>query len=74
MFLKQPRILAYLCHKSEVTSQIDSKRASNSKLKPNLCNCIKIEIIDLLAILRDGLDRVLFLDILKVTFDPIEWC
>ena len=41
LFLKQPLILAVLCHKSATTSQIDSYKVSNSKLRPDLCNCVK---------------------------------
>ena len=44
LFLKQPLILPFLCHKSATAYQIDSKKASNSKLKLDLCNCIKTEI------------------------------
>ena len=44
--LKQPLILPFLCHKSATTCQIDSYKVSNSKLKPDLCNCVKIEIIE----------------------------
>ena len=46
LFLMQPLILPFLCHKSATTFQIDSNKVSNSKLKPDLCNCVKIEIID----------------------------
>ena len=43
LFSKQPLILPFLCHKSVITCQIDSYKVSNSKLKPDLCNCIKNE-------------------------------
>ena len=46
LFLKQPLILPFLCHKSATTCQIDSNKVSNSKLKLDLCNCVKIEIIE----------------------------
>ena len=45
LFLKQPLSLHFLYHKSEITSQIDSSTVSNSKLKLDLCNCIKTEVI-----------------------------
>ena len=46
LFLKQPLILPFLYHKSATTCQVDSYKASNSKLKPDLCNCVKTEIIE----------------------------
>ena len=46
LFLKQLLILPFLCHKSATTSQIDSYKVSNSKLKPDLCNCAETEIIE----------------------------
>ena len=46
LFLKQPLILPFLCHKSATTCQIDSYKVSNSKLKPDLCNCEENEIIE----------------------------
>ena len=46
LFLKQPFILPVLCHKSATICQIDSYKVSNSKLKPDLCNCVKTEIIE----------------------------
>ena len=42
LFLKQPIILSFLCHKSATTCQIDS----NSKLTLYLCNCVKTDIIE----------------------------
>ena len=47
--LKQPLILPFLFHKSATTGQIDSYKVSNSKLKPDLCNCAKSEIIEFMA-------------------------
>ena len=49
LFLKQPLILPFLCHKSATTCQIDSYKVSNSKLKPDLCNCVKAEMIEFTA-------------------------
>ena len=46
LFLKQPLILPFLYHKSASTCQIDSNNVSNSKSKPDLCNCAKSEIIE----------------------------
>ena len=46
LFLKQPLILSFLCHESATTCQIDSNKASNSKFKPYLCSCVKIELIE----------------------------
>ena len=46
LFLKQPPILPSLCHKSATTCQINSNNVSNSKLKLDLCNCVKIETIE----------------------------
>ena len=46
LFLKQPHILQFLCHESEITSRIDSSKVSNSKLKLDLCNCVKFEAIE----------------------------
>ena len=45
LFLKQSLILPFLCHKSATTCQTDSNKVSNSKLKPEQCNCVKTEII-----------------------------
>ena len=45
LFLKQPHILPFLCHKSATTDQIDSNKVSNSKLKLDLCNYVITEII-----------------------------
>ena len=46
LFLNQPLILPFLCHKTATAFQIDSKKVSNSKLKLDLCNCVKIEMIE----------------------------
>ena len=46
LFLKQRLILPFLSNKSATTCQIDSNKVSNSKLKLDLCNCVKIEIIE----------------------------
>ena len=45
-FLKQPLIVPFLFHKSGTTCQIDSYKVSNSKLKPDLYNSVKIKIIE----------------------------
>ena len=46
LFLKQPLILHFLFHKSATIGQMDTYKVSNSKLKPDLCNCVKIKIIE----------------------------
>ena len=46
LFLKQALILPFLCHKSATTCQIDSYEVSNSKLRLDLCNCVKTEMIE----------------------------
>ena len=46
LFLKQLLILPFLCHKSEITCQIDSNKVLNSKLKLDLYNRVKAEIIE----------------------------
>ena len=46
LFLTLSLILPFPCHKSATTSQIDSNKVSDSKLKLYLCNCVKIEIIE----------------------------
>ena len=46
LFLKQQQILPFLYHISATTCQIDSKKVSNSKLKPDLCSCVKTEMIE----------------------------
>ena len=52
LFLKQPFILPFLCHKSATTCQVDSCEVPNSKMKPDLCNCVKTEIIESMAPLQ----------------------
>ena len=49
LFLKQPFILSVLCHKSATICQIDSCKVSNSKLKPDLRNCVKTKIFESMA-------------------------
>ena len=44
LFLKEPLILPFLYHKSATTCQICSYKVSNSE--PDLCNCVKTEIIE----------------------------
>ena len=41
LFLKQPLILPFLCHKSATICKIDSNDVSSSKLKSDLCSCVK---------------------------------
>ena len=48
-FLKQPLIFPYLCHKSVTTCQIESYKVSKFKLKLDLCNCVKTEMIEATA-------------------------
>ena len=36
----------FLCHRSANTCQIDLYKVSNSKLKPEVCNCVKTEVIE----------------------------
>ena len=48
LLLKQPLILPFL-HKPTTTCQIDSCKASNSKLKPDLCNCELAKVIECTA-------------------------
>ena len=44
LFLRIQFILRFLYHKSVTTCQIDSYKASNSKLKPGLRKCVNIKI------------------------------
>ena len=44
--LREPLILPILCHKSTTTSQIDSFKVSNFKLKPDLYHCVRNELIE----------------------------
>ena len=46
LLLKKPLTLPFLCHKSATTCQIDSNKVSNSKLKSDLYECVKTEIIE----------------------------
>ena len=46
LFLRQPFILPFLYNKSATSCHIDSHKVSNSKLNPDLCNCVKIEITE----------------------------
>ena len=39
-------ILPFLSNELATISQIDSNTVSNSNLKPDLCNCVKIEIAE----------------------------
>ena len=45
LFLKQALILPFLCNKSATACQIDSYKILNSKLKLDLRNSVKTEII-----------------------------
>ena len=77
LFLKQPLISPFLCHKSASTCQIDSNKVSNSMLKPDLCNCIKTEMIESIAPLQQPNKRgTIFWDIpYKQTFVGCsKWC
>ena len=46
LFMKQPLILPFLCHKSTTAHQTDLHKIPNSKLKLDLCNCVKFEIFE----------------------------
>ena len=46
LFLKQPLILPFPYHKSATTCQFDSNKVSSSKLKSDLCNGVKTEILE----------------------------
>ena len=46
LFLKQPLILPFLCHKSATACQIHSYKVSNFKLKGDLSNSVKTEMIE----------------------------
>ena len=48
LFFKQPLILPlpFLCHKPATTCQIHLNMIPNFKLKLELCNCVKTEIIE----------------------------
>lgn len=48
-FLKE-QIVSFLCYKSAtINCQIDKNKASNSKLKLDLCSCVRTEIINAIA-------------------------
>ena len=47
LVLKQPLIFPFLCNKSATNCQIDSNEVSKFKLKSDLCNCVKIEVLNL---------------------------
>ena len=49
LFFEKTTYLPFLYHKSATTCQLDSYKVSNSKLKPDLCNCAKAEIIESMA-------------------------
>ena len=46
LVLKQPLVLPFLCRKSATTYPIESYKVSNSKLRPDQCNCVKIKILE----------------------------
>ena len=46
LVLKQPLIWPFFRYKSATTGPIDPYNVSNSKLKPDLCNCVKLEIVE----------------------------
>ena len=46
LYLKQLFIFPFPCHKSATTSPTDSYEVSNSKLKPDQCNCLKTKITE----------------------------
>ena len=46
LFLKQPLILPFLSQKPAATCQNDPNKVSNTKLKPDQCNCVKTEMIE----------------------------
>ena len=46
LFLKQQLISPFHRHKLATTYLIDSNKVSKPNLKPDQCNCIKIEIIE----------------------------
>ena len=41
LFLKRPLILLFLCHKLTITTQIDSNKVSNAKLKLDAMQLVK---------------------------------
>ena len=46
LFSEAPLILPFLCLKSATKGQIDSNKVSNSRLKLDLCSCVKTEITE----------------------------
>ena len=42
LFLKQPLVLPFMCHKTAITAQNDSNEVLNFKLKPTPCSDVKI--------------------------------
>ena len=46
LFLRHVFVLPIFCHKLATTCHIDSYEVSNSKLKPDLCSCVKTEMIE----------------------------
>ena len=46
LFLREPLIEPILRHKSVTNCQIDSYKVSTSKLKLDLCNCVKFEVCE----------------------------
>ena len=42
-------MLPFLYHKLAITCQIDSYKVSNSTLRPDLCNHVKIEVTESIA-------------------------
>ena len=46
LFLKQPLILSFLCHRSATTCQIESNKVPNSKLNLDLWSCAKTKMIE----------------------------
>ena len=47
--MKQSLVFPFFCHISATTRQIESNKVWNSKLKLDLCNCVKTEIIEFIA-------------------------
>ena len=67
LFLKQPLILLFFCHESAATCQIDSSRVSISSLKPDLCNCVNIEMAEFTAPSQQShIQDTIFLDTLYI--------
>ena len=46
LVLKQPLTLSLLCNNPATAFLFDSNKVSNSKLKLDLCNCVKTEITE----------------------------